>query len=112
MDVLLHNLVKWLVGLAIPTLLAMFVPRRWLAAKLAIWSLLPVVGVLVLLLGEVVRTPSELAEPDKILLALRRRRARPWKIGEAAAQSLPWAAGAQTRRPARSRSPWPRQARA
>ena len=70
MDVLLLNLVKWLAGLAIPALLAMFVPRRWLVTTLATWSLLPLIVVLVLFLNEVVHTPSELAEPDKILLAL------------------------------------------
>ncbi len=70
MDVLILNLVKWLAALAIPALLAMFVPRRWLVVTLATWSLLPVPVVLLLFLGEVVRTPSELAEPDKIFLAL------------------------------------------
>jgi hypothetical protein len=70
MDVLLLNLVKWLAGLAIPMLLAMVVPRRWLVATLATWALLPLIVVLVLFLGEVVRTPSELTEPDKLLLAL------------------------------------------
>jgi hypothetical protein len=102
MGALLLNLVKWLAGLAVPALLAMFVPRRWLVVTLVTWALLPALVVLVLFLGEVVRTPSELAAPDQILrallfyggflllpwfvmsvagyaagLALRRRRARP-----------------------------------
>jgi hypothetical protein len=70
MDVLFLNLVKWLAGLAIPMLLARFVPRRWLVVTLVAWSLLPAFVVLALFLGEVARTPSELAEPGKILLAL------------------------------------------
>lgn len=70
MDVLLLNLVKWLAGLAIPALLAMFVPRRWLVVTLATWSLLPLLVVLALVLGDVARTPSELAEPGQLLLAL------------------------------------------
>jgi hypothetical protein len=69
MDVLLLNLLKWLAALAIPALLAMFVPRRWLVATLATWALLPALIFLVLFLGEVARAPSELAEPDKIFLA-------------------------------------------
>jgi hypothetical protein len=70
MDVLLLNLVKWLAGLAIPALLAMFMPRRWLVVTLAGWVLLPMIAVLVLFLGELARTPSELAEPGEILIAL------------------------------------------
>ena len=69
MGALLLNLVKWLVGLAIPAALAMFVPRRWLVAALATWSLLPVPVLLVLLIGEILSGPSEPAEPG-ILVAL------------------------------------------
>ncbi|HLY54816.1 MAG TPA: hypothetical protein VKS60_04625 [Stellaceae bacterium] len=70
MGVLLLNLVKWLAGLAIPALLAMYVPRRWLIATLAAWSLLPLIVLLVLLAGEILRSPSELAHTDGILMAL------------------------------------------
>jgi hypothetical protein len=69
MGVLLLNLAKWLAGLAIPAALAMFVPRRWLVAALAAWSLLPVAVLLVLLFGEILSSPSEPAEPG-ILVAL------------------------------------------
>jgi hypothetical protein len=70
MGVLLLNLVKWLVGLAIPVALAMFVPRRWLVASLAAWSLLPVAVLLVLLIGEIATGPSEPEPPGGMLLAL------------------------------------------
>jgi hypothetical protein len=70
MDVLLLNLVKWLAGLAIPAVLARFVPRRWLVAALATWSLLPLPVLLVLLIAEILRSPSELDQPDGILVAL------------------------------------------
>jgi hypothetical protein len=70
MDVLLLNLVKWLAGLAIPAALAMFVPRRWLVVALATWSLLPLAGLLVLLIAEILRSPSELAQPSGLFVAL------------------------------------------
>src|SRR5215469_5895349 len=70
MDVLLLNLVKWLAGLAIPAVLAMFVPRRWLVTALATWSLLPLAVLLVLLVAEVLRSPSELAQPGGTFVAL------------------------------------------
>ena len=70
MAILLLNLVKWLAGLAIPAGLATFVPRRWLVAALATWSLLPLAVLLVLLIGEIARSPSELAQPGGILVAL------------------------------------------
>jgi hypothetical protein len=70
MEILLLNLVKWLVGLAIPAALAMFVPRRWLIRVLAAWALLPLAVLLVLLIGEILRSPSELAQPGELLVAL------------------------------------------
>jgi len=120
MDVMLLTLIKWLAALAVPALLAMFVPRRWLVVTLVTWALLPVLVVLVLFLGEIVRTPSELAVPDEIVqallfyggffllpwfvmsvagyaggLTLRRRRARP----EASATTPPQAPAGQVTRP-------------
>jgi len=70
MDVLLLNLVKWLAGLAIPAALAMFVPRRWLVTAIATWSLLPLAVLLVLLIAEILRSPSEPAAPGGRFIAL------------------------------------------
>src|SRR5262249_51828682 len=70
MDVLLLNLVKWLAGLAIPAALVLFVPRRWRVAAFATWSLLPLPVILVLFIAEIARSPSELAQPDKLVIAL------------------------------------------
>jgi hypothetical protein len=70
MGILLLNLVKWLAGLAIPAVLAMFVPRRWLVAALVTWSLLPLAVLLVLLIAEILRSPSELDQPGELFVAL------------------------------------------
>jgi hypothetical protein len=70
MGILLLNLVKWLAGLAIPAALAMFVPRRWLLAALVTWSVLPLAVLLVLLIAEILRSPSELDQPGELFTAL------------------------------------------
>jgi hypothetical protein len=70
MIVLLLNLLKWLAGLAIPAVLAMYVPRRRLVAVLVTWLLLPLIVLLVLLTWEALRNPSVLTQPGGILVPL------------------------------------------
>lgn len=70
MGVLLLNIVKWLVGLAIPAALAMFVPRRWLVRTLAAWLLFPLLIVLVLVIAEILSNPSDLAHPSEVFIWL------------------------------------------
>lgn len=70
MGILLLNLLKGLVGLALPAALAMFTPRRWLVAALATWTLLPLAVLLLLFVAEMVHNPSGLSQPDGSLIAL------------------------------------------